>query len=244
MAGANYMGGKRNAARVRAKDATRKAQRTYFGKQKLGILTKGLSKSYDKSARPSGRTGTSAADISLAHAKRFNPLRAAPSPSKFAELSHTPMSSKNTSSPHIKSSNSDRSLRSTSSRILRALDTSQAHPIFMRAEMDRIRTIPNLAGLMPRSNKEPHDEDEDGPGSDDQNDELSELDAERSKVVWGFILLGHKVMLKRLSFEVNIWEPVTSVARQLTWTVAPTKFRTNGIKGLEFDDKSFFSRPS
>ncbi|KAL1949251.1 hypothetical protein VTO73DRAFT_8132 [Trametes versicolor] len=44
MPGANYMGGKRNAARARGKDATGKVQRSHFGKKRFEILRTGLSK--------------------------------------------------------------------------------------------------------------------------------------------------------------------------------------------------------
>lgn len=42
MVGANYTGGRRNAAKVRSKDSTGRLQRGHFSKQRLGILTDAL----------------------------------------------------------------------------------------------------------------------------------------------------------------------------------------------------------
>ena len=42
MAGANYTGGRRNAAKARSKDTTGRLQRGHFSKQRLGILTDAL----------------------------------------------------------------------------------------------------------------------------------------------------------------------------------------------------------
>ncbi|KAF9815621.1 hypothetical protein IEO21_04481 [Rhodonia placenta] len=148
MAGANYMGGKRNAAKARAKDSIGNAQRSFFGKQKLGILTKGLSKSYNRNsgenAVPSSR---GLPEISLAHAHRDLSSRMEPgviglsTPRKHGQTRPVkPQEDTSSSGPRGKSSGSR-------SKILRALDMSE--PIFMKAEMERICNIPNLAGLAP-----------------------------------------------------------------------------------------------
>ena len=85
MVGANYTGGRRNAAKARSKDTTGRLQRGHFSKQRLGILTDALRSRPDHQSlsrsRPSAVTGnpnlnsacTPAAtihDISLGHAKR------------------------------------------------------------------------------------------------------------------------------------------------------------------------------
>jgi len=93
MVGANYTGGRRNAAKARSKDTTGRLQRGHFSKQRLGILTDALrSRRLDHQSpcrsRPSAvadnsnptsiswsgySTCTPAAtifDISLGHAKR------------------------------------------------------------------------------------------------------------------------------------------------------------------------------
>ncbi|KII89854.1 hypothetical protein PLICRDRAFT_52994 [Plicaturopsis crispa FD-325 SS-3] len=71
MAGANYMGGKRNVAKARAKDGTSRLQKGHFSRQRLDILNKGLGGSRD--ALHSGNTQAGNAlvpDIGLAHAQR------------------------------------------------------------------------------------------------------------------------------------------------------------------------------
>ncbi|KAI0661513.1 hypothetical protein C8Q70DRAFT_660072 [Cubamyces menziesii] len=72
MPGANYMGGKRNAARARVKDATGKVQRNHFGKKRFEILRTGLSKGQATTSHvQTARTGLKArSEISLAHAHR------------------------------------------------------------------------------------------------------------------------------------------------------------------------------
>lgn len=62
----------RNFAKARAKDATAKAQRNYFGKQRLNILGKSLSTNQRRSSGPlSNRvSGSGLEGISLAHAQR------------------------------------------------------------------------------------------------------------------------------------------------------------------------------
>ncbi|RPD61121.1 hypothetical protein L226DRAFT_56940 [Lentinus tigrinus ALCF2SS1-7] len=69
MAGANYMGGKRNAARARVKDAAGKAQRSHFGKKRFEVLRTGLSKGgIAKSSKPRNAV-KERPEISLAHAR-------------------------------------------------------------------------------------------------------------------------------------------------------------------------------
>ncbi|KAF9448654.1 hypothetical protein P691DRAFT_800434 [Macrolepiota fuliginosa MF-IS2] len=42
MAGANYTGGRRNAAKARSRDKTGRIQKDFFGRRRLNILSKGL----------------------------------------------------------------------------------------------------------------------------------------------------------------------------------------------------------
>ena len=88
MVGANYTGGRRNAAKARSKDTTGRLQRGHFSKQRLGILTDALRSTRPDRSRPSAgsddpnltsnpRPGYATCtppatvyDISLVHAKR------------------------------------------------------------------------------------------------------------------------------------------------------------------------------
>lgn len=92
MVGANYTGGRRNAAKARSKDTTGRLQRGHFSKQRLGILTDALrarradhhSLSHDPNLVSDPRPGSLVSlfghsvcapaatvyDISLGHAKR------------------------------------------------------------------------------------------------------------------------------------------------------------------------------
>ncbi|KZS94242.1 hypothetical protein SISNIDRAFT_485158 [Sistotremastrum niveocremeum HHB9708] len=67
MAGANYMGGKRNAARARARDSTGQAHRSHFGKERMraNVLRTG-----QKGTEPAS---ASSVGISLQHARREQP---------------------------------------------------------------------------------------------------------------------------------------------------------------------------
>ncbi|KAK0213921.1 hypothetical protein IW262DRAFT_283266 [Armillaria fumosa] len=127
MAGANYMGGKKNAAKVRSRDAAGRQQKRFFGRQRLNLLSKRRSINSPTSRnqpRPS---------ISLAHAKQnpalsLSPRGYIPSPSKS-----------------WKSKRDGPSSASSSSKVLEALDTSE--PISLRAAMNQILSLPDLAGL-------------------------------------------------------------------------------------------------
>ncbi|KZT73132.1 hypothetical protein DAEQUDRAFT_508459 [Daedalea quercina L-15889] len=133
MGGANYMGGKRNFVRARAKDAAGKAQRNHFGKQRLGILAKCLSKAPLEKSSSAASVVHAVSRISLAHAKRDFQIqpRNAP-PSEHGSLSH--LKNLGLSSLHHRQHTPDRSSRASdkstshssarSSRILDALDVS------------------------------------------------------------------------------------------------------------------------
>ncbi|PBL03968.1 hypothetical protein ARMGADRAFT_1070472 [Armillaria gallica] len=146
MAGANYMGGKkcvvvfysftfptildfRNAAKVRSRDAAGRQQKRFFGRQRLNLLSKRRSVN---SPTPRNQPQPT---ISLAHAKQkqnstllLAPRGYIPSPSKPG-----------------KSKRDGPSSASSSSKVLEALDTSE--PMFLRAAMNQILSLPDLAGL-------------------------------------------------------------------------------------------------
>ncbi|KAH9928649.1 uncharacterized protein B0H18DRAFT_1117842 [Fomitopsis serialis] len=164
MAGANYMGGKRNFARARAKDAAGKAQRNHFGKQRLGVLTKGLSKAHAEVPQSTDSGVNAVGKISLAHARRDFQKRSGDAPVSDDDdapllppqrISGTPRATRRGPASDNASSVSSKSRSHTrSSKILKALDAFV--PISLRAEMDRIRHIPNLAGLAPKPERRPH----------------------------------------------------------------------------------------
>ncbi|KAJ7352358.1 hypothetical protein DFH08DRAFT_990951 [Mycena albidolilacea] len=138
--GANYMGGKRNAARARSKDTTGRAQRNHFTRQRRDILSKGLGgrAKNDTTSNPYGPK-VSASDIELSHAKHLAPRFEDPSPVDVSSRSRSPPS-KPRNRYHTRSSSGSRS-----SKILEALDTTE--PLAMRAAMDKVLSIPDLAGL-------------------------------------------------------------------------------------------------
>ncbi|KAI0340058.1 hypothetical protein BDW22DRAFT_1360547 [Trametopsis cervina] len=75
MAGANYMGGRSNAAKAQINDENGRLQKCHFGKQRLSILTKGLGRlaaslSRGLSMHPTGSSTEHIAAINLAHARR------------------------------------------------------------------------------------------------------------------------------------------------------------------------------
>ncbi|KAJ7650795.1 hypothetical protein FB45DRAFT_888812, partial [Roridomyces roridus] len=130
--GANYMGGKRNAARARSKDTTRRTHKAHFGRQRLDILTNGLL-GRNTTSNAFGPRAT-ASDIELSHAKQSENDSDA-----FIPGPHRPMKA-------------GQSSEKRSSRVLEALHT--AEPLVMRAAMDQILSIPDLAGLSTRRTPE------------------------------------------------------------------------------------------
>ncbi|KAK0495205.1 hypothetical protein EDD18DRAFT_1354417 [Armillaria luteobubalina] len=127
MAGANYMGGKKNAAKIRSRDAAGRQQKRFFGRQRLNLLSKRRS---INSPTPKNQPQPS---ISLAHAKQNSTLSLSP-------RGYIPSPSK-----PWKSKRDGPSSASSSSKVLEALDTSE--PISLRAAMNQILSLPDLAGL-------------------------------------------------------------------------------------------------
>ncbi|KAH9033433.1 hypothetical protein EDB84DRAFT_97116 [Lactarius hengduanensis] len=66
MTGANYTGGKRNFARARFRDSTRRAQKSHFGRRRLEILSRGLG----NAAQPNEEESSGISGILLEHAQR------------------------------------------------------------------------------------------------------------------------------------------------------------------------------
>ncbi|KAJ7690143.1 hypothetical protein B0H17DRAFT_1201930 [Mycena rosella] len=137
--GANYMGGKRNAARARSKDATGRVHKNFFGRQRLDILSKGLSGRAPSGGSSSGcGPRVSASDIGLSHARHLAPDQNTVPVPQFLP----PPERKRTS--HTRSSSGSIG----TSRVLEALDTTE--PTAMRAAINKILSIPDLAGLSTR----------------------------------------------------------------------------------------------
>ncbi|KAJ7911457.1 hypothetical protein B0H13DRAFT_2271983 [Mycena leptocephala] len=148
--GANYMGGKRSAARARSKDTTSRAHKNFFSRQRLEILSNGLSGRAPSRGSSSGHgPRISASDIGLSHARHL-----APRLEDERIPVHTPVDVSSPSRrPHSKPRNRSHmrsSSGSRSSKVLEALDTTE--PLAMRAAMNKILSIPDLAGLSAHKN--------------------------------------------------------------------------------------------
>ncbi|KAI5122750.1 hypothetical protein M0805_009833 [Coniferiporia weirii] len=143
MAGANYMGGRRNAARARTKDVAGRVQKGHFSKQRHQILAQGLhsgprDETRDQSTRPGpGRVE----EITFAHAKndicgkRNGPARATYAPRTLSSSLYSSFSPNKIN-------------RRKRSKILDALDINE--PIALRATMNRLLRLPDFAGLAQR----------------------------------------------------------------------------------------------
>lgn len=120
----------RNFVKARAKDATAKAQRNHFGKQRLGILTKGLSKTQPEVLKSLENTVNVVSRISLAHAQRdLRTQFADTSSADDASVAHanvyaTPLTSHKWHALDDSSSASGKTRSSKRSKILNALDMS------------------------------------------------------------------------------------------------------------------------
>ncbi|KAF6759871.1 hypothetical protein DFP72DRAFT_1166707 [Ephemerocybe angulata] len=170
MVGANYMGGKRlanfrwldrglvdmrcrNAIRFKGKDRDERLQKTFFGKQRLQLLSKGLLSSgivTDRRGQSEAKTGAGIADISFAHARQKIPVDGAGSSTQERQTMSwipepTQVGKGLYSSPlkrfgaHISAPGKARA------KILQALDVSE--PFALKNILQRIRNTPDLAGL-------------------------------------------------------------------------------------------------
>ncbi|KIK62430.1 hypothetical protein GYMLUDRAFT_84372 [Collybiopsis luxurians FD-317 M1] len=145
MAGANFTGGRRNKAVARVKDSVGRAQKQHFCAQKLKLKLAGRRVEEERSAPK-----YSISDIQLAHARQNStnandqsvvgyipaPIRVSPcTPESRLRLSKF-------------SESASSSATGRSSKVLQALDTLE--PLSLRAAMDQVLSIPNLAGLSKR----------------------------------------------------------------------------------------------
>ncbi|KAI6120002.1 hypothetical protein EDD16DRAFT_908532 [Pisolithus croceorrhizus] len=130
MAGANYMGGKRNAVRAKTRDAVGRAQKRHFVKQRLANALRRCSGD-DRNSGPSC-SASLLSEIPFAHV----PHNIGPKGSQQA--SHV--------SPNqfCTSSSDNENHRKRPSKVLSALDTSDHMSI--RAAIDRILQLPDLVG--------------------------------------------------------------------------------------------------
>ncbi|KAJ3846922.1 hypothetical protein EV368DRAFT_88341 [Lentinula lateritia] len=158
MTGANYMGGKRNAAKARVRDSASRAQKRYFGAQRLNLAANrgsGMTEKFGVNlildlVQTNGST-KSIPNIKLAHARQNSsntakqiagyipdPIRVSPcTPKSQLRLSKISMNGNHTSSAKIKPS-----------KVLQALDTCE--PFALRAAMDEVLSLSDLAGLSRR----------------------------------------------------------------------------------------------
>ncbi|KAH9031743.1 hypothetical protein EDB85DRAFT_1958116 [Lactarius pseudohatsudake] len=129
MTGANYTGGKRNFARARFRDSTRRAQKSHFGRRRLEILSRGLG----NATQPNEEESSGISGILLEHAQReiFRPL-------EYMRSSGTegPDTLSGPSSPFI----SGHAIKL--SKVVHALDNPS-----LRAEVNRVLEFSRTVGL-------------------------------------------------------------------------------------------------
>ncbi|KAH8980903.1 hypothetical protein EDB92DRAFT_223830 [Lactarius akahatsu] len=129
MTGANYTGGKRNFARARFRDSTRRAQKSHFGRRRLEILSRGLG----NAAQPNEEESSGISGILLEHAQReFS------RPLEYMRSSRTegPDTLSGPSSPFI----SGHTIKL--SKVVHALDSPS-----LRAEVNRVLEFSRTVGL-------------------------------------------------------------------------------------------------
>ncbi|KAG2348022.1 hypothetical protein BDR05DRAFT_602085 [Suillus weaverae] len=168
MTGANYMGGKRNAARARTKDSIGRVQKRHFGQQRLAAA---LCNTREERGKPKKMSLKSVLhQINLAHAQRDARIKGSHPSMAHISTSCDPSFAHGTSF-----GTSEAKRRKQPSKILRTLDFSD--PVAYRDAIDRILSIPlsEMIGL-PLQGKPPHAEDG-GPGIDPDEDPLS-IDAD------------------------------------------------------------------
>ncbi|KAL1749139.1 hypothetical protein HDZ31DRAFT_28411 [Schizophyllum fasciatum] len=140
MAGVNYMGGKRSAARTRAKDITSRIQKGFFRKQKLASLSKAQA-----ACPPAGVKD--AEPISLSHATHRRDSRGE-APTISLHVKRTNTTSSRTDSDQKGSSGPKYGGRA---EVLDALETTE--PTLLRGLLNRVLATPDLAGLSTRKRK-------------------------------------------------------------------------------------------
>ncbi|KAN0113405.1 hypothetical protein V8E52_007686 [Russula decolorans] len=167
MTGANYTGGKRNVARTRFRDSTRRVQKNHFGRRRLGILSRGLVNGTHHATEEETTSGISS--ILLEHAQReiSRPSRSSPVQQTEAHRAFThdlPSSTRSSTSgsnvarPHL--------------RFKRTLDYGSRRPpkdSSLRAEVNRILEFSRTVGLCNYSTS---------PGQDVPGSPASRVDSE------------------------------------------------------------------
>ncbi|KAG2107273.1 uncharacterized protein F5147DRAFT_698373 [Suillus discolor] len=169
MTGANYMGGKRNAARARTKDSTGRVQKRHFGQQRLAAALCNTKEGREKPEKMSLKSVLH--QINLAHAQRDAKIKG-----NYPFTAHS-ISTCDTSFAHGISFGTPKR-RKQPSKILRMLDFSD--PVAYRDAIDRILSIPlsELIGL-PLQGMSSHSDSEDGgPGIDPEEHLLLPIDAD------------------------------------------------------------------
>ncbi|KAG2369142.1 hypothetical protein BDR07DRAFT_1389723 [Suillus spraguei] len=172
MTGANYMGGKRNAARARTKDSTSRVQKRHFGQQRLAAA---LCNTKEERGRPERMSLKSVLhQINLAHAQRDAKIK--DSYPSTAHSSSTGTSRNPSESFAHGTSFVTSKRRKKPSKILRTLDFSD--PVAYRDAIDRILSIP-LSEMIGLSLQEMSPRSEDGgPGIDPHEDILLPIDGD------------------------------------------------------------------
>ncbi|TBU32528.1 hypothetical protein BD311DRAFT_543310 [Dichomitus squalens] len=143
MPGANYMGGKRNAARARVRDAEGKVQRSHFGKKRFEVLRAGLSKSGAPKTSLARELRPGPPEISLAHARRTQGGSA--EGRGYAQEGNWSGLRSPLTSPEFRRRSSPAKSASGRSRILAVLDADD--PAMRRAQVQKILEMPDLLGL-------------------------------------------------------------------------------------------------
>ncbi|KAH9003071.1 hypothetical protein EDB86DRAFT_3073548 [Lactarius hatsudake] len=130
MTGANYTGGKRNFARARFRDSTRRAQKSHFGRRRLEILSRGLGNAAQRNEEePSGISG-----ILLEHAqKEFS------RPLEY-------MRSSRTEGPDTLSGPSSPLISGHTIKLCKVMLDSESYPS-LRAEVNRVLEFSRTVGL-------------------------------------------------------------------------------------------------
>ncbi|KAF9496648.1 hypothetical protein BDN71DRAFT_1588829 [Pleurotus eryngii] len=143
MAGANYMGGKRNAIKARSKNPVLRAQKDFFGRQRLGLGPPPKAMLPTAIGTAQG-IGTAPSEICLHHAKRrrWN--------SAYSEENYGFVPGPTPGKPPVSRLILEASGSSNKrSKVLDALD--ETDPMFIRVALDRVLKMPDLAGLLPRA---------------------------------------------------------------------------------------------
>ncbi|KAG1891754.1 uncharacterized protein F5891DRAFT_1069136 [Suillus fuscotomentosus] len=170
MTGANYMGGKRNAARARTKDSTGRVQKRHFGQQRLAAALCYTKEGREKPEKMSLKSVLH--QINLAHAQRDAKIKG-----NYPSTAHGISTSCDTPFADGISFGTPKRHKQPS-KILRMLDFSD--PVAYRDAIDRILSIPLSEMIeLPLQGKSSHSDSEDGgPCIDPEEHLLLPIDAD------------------------------------------------------------------